>query len=91
MDWEYKITKSNLWYNVFREKDEDWILRIEWLQIDTYTLCKNFARTFYHLQDAESALVIERIKWRKGKQTPTILTKKSESGKRREKISWSEL
>lgn len=91
MEWEYYITKSELWFKIFREKEEDGVKRKEWLQTDTYTLNRNFARTFYHLNSATSALVIVRIKWRKWKQMPTILTEKSESEKRREKISWSEL
>ena len=61
--WEYKITKSDLGYNVYRIKEEDWIISLEWLQKDTYTLNRNFARTFYHLNDATSALVIARKRW----------------------------
>lgn len=64
MDWEYYITKSELWFKIFREKEEDGVKRKEWLQTDTYTLNRNFARTFYHLNSATSALVIARIKWR---------------------------
>ena len=65
MDWEYKITKCNLWYNVFREKEEEWIVKLERLQRDTYTLNREFAKVFYHLQDAESALTIAKFRWRK--------------------------
>lgn len=90
MDWEYKITNSSLWYNVYRRKEEDWRLIIEWLQKDTYTLNRDFARTFYHIQDAESALVVERARWRKG-ITSTTSIKESESEEHKEKTSWSEL
>lgn len=62
--WEYKITKSDLGYNVYRTKEEDWIISLEWLQKDTYTLNRNFARTFYHINDATSALVIARKIWK---------------------------
>lgn len=80
------ITKSELWYKIFRES-EDGVK--ERLQNDTYTLNGNFARVFYHLNDAESALVIANIKWKKG--THTTFTRKSESEGIKEKKSWSEL
>ncbi len=86
---EYKITKSDLWYHVYRIKEEDWIIKMERLQRNSYTLYKDFARTFYKLDDAIGALVGERIKWKK--ETPTTSTKKSESGENKEKTSWSEL
>ena len=57
---EYFITKSDLWYHVFREKTENDLKTVEWLQKDTYTLNRNFARVFYHLDDAKGALVIAR-------------------------------
>lgn len=61
---EYKITRGNLGYHVYRKKEENWLMRLEWLQRDSYTLNKSFARTFYHLSDAESALIIAKAKWR---------------------------
>lgn len=89
---EYKITKGDLGYHVYRiDKREDWTMRLEWLQRNTYTPHKEFARTFYHLDDAVSALSVEKMKCLKGKETPTISTKKSESEERKEKTSWSEL
>ena len=87
MRWEYKITKCDLWYNVYRKKEEGWMIRLEWLQNGTYTLNRDYAKTFYHLNDAESALVIARFRWEK---TPTTSTKKSESEGIKEKRSWSE-
>ena len=89
MKREYKITKSNLGYNVYRKKEEGWIISMERLQRDTYTLNRDFARTFYHLDDAISALTIAKAKWEK--ETSTTPTKKSESEGVREKTSWSEL
>ena len=65
MEWEYKITKSDLGYNVYRKQElENWMLRLERLQRDTYTLNREFARTFYTIWDAESALIVARRKWR---------------------------
>lgn len=87
MGWEYKITKSNLWYNVYRKQEKGWIMRLERLQNGTYTLNRDYAKTFYHLDDAISALIGERIKWKK---TAITSTKKSESEGVKEKRSWSE-
>lgn len=82
---EYKITKSDLWYQVYRE---NWEIR-ERLQRESYTSNRNFARIFYHLDNAISALQIAKAKWRK--EISTTSTKKSGSEEIREKISWSEL
>ncbi len=82
---EYKIIKSDLWYQVYRE---DWEIR-ERLQRESYTSNRNFARVFYHLDNALSALQIAKAKWKK--EIPITSTKKSGSEEIREKISWSEL
>lgn len=66
---EYFITKSDLWYHVFRKKTENDLETVEWLQKDTYTLNRKFARVFYHLDDAKGALVIARMKWDDIKET----------------------
>ena len=66
---EYKIGKTDLWYNVYRRKEEGWLLRVEWLQNWTYTLNRQFAKTFYNINDATSALVIARRKWDDTKET----------------------
>ena len=84
--WEYYITQSDLWYKIFREHKEYWTR--EWRQWSTYTLNEWFAKTFYHMSDATSALVTARIQWKK---TPTTSIKKSESEEEGEKKSWSEL
>ena len=86
---DYKITKSDLWYNVYRKKEEDWMIRMEWLQRDSYTLNRDYARTFYHLEDAISGLTIARC--REWKEIPITSIRKSESEETREKTSWSEL
>ena len=69
MKREYKIGKTDLWYNVYRRKEEGWLLRVEWLQNWTYTLNRQFAKTFYNINDATSALVIARRKWNDIKET----------------------
>lgn len=84
--WEYHITQSDLWYKIFREHKEYGTK--ERRQGGTYTLNKWFAKTYYHMGEATSALVTARIQWRK---TPTISIKKSESEGIKEKKSWSEL
>lgn len=86
---EYKITKSGLWYNVYRVRNNEGIEEKQRLQKTTYTLNRSHARTFYKLDDAMGALVYERMRWKK--ETPTTSIKKSESEEVREKTSWSEL
>ena len=86
---EYKITKSGLWYNVYRVRNNEGIEEKQRLQKTTYTLNRSHARIFYHLDDAISALQIAKAIWKKG--TPTTSIKKSESEEVREKTSWSEL
>lgn len=88
MGWDYQIVKSDLGYNICRINKEDSFKRKEWLQNWTYTFNRDYAKTFFHEDDARSALVVARAKWRK---TPTTSTRKSESVEHREKRSWSEL
>ena len=88
--WEYKITKSDLWYQIYRiSTDETGIVIMERLQRNSYTSNRDYARTFYTLNDAMGALVIARSKWKK--ETPTTSTKKSGLEEEKEKRSWSEL
>lgn len=88
---EYKITKWNLWYHVYRtKKEEDWkIVRLEWLQNNSYTLNRDYAKTFYHLDTAISALSIAKFQWNTIKIDSS--QGKRESEKKSEKTSWSEL
>lgn len=72
MKREYKITKSNLGFNVFRELK--WGGIKERLQKDSYNLNQEYAKIFYSLDDATSALMIARAKWKK--ETPIISIKK---------------
>lgn len=83
---EYKITKGSLGYHVYRTRTIEGIEEIEWLQKTTYTLNKNHARTFYHISDAESALIIARRRWLTG----TTSNEKEKSELPREKQSWSD-
>lgn len=86
---EYKIAKTSLGFKIYRKKEENGIMAMEWLQKDWYTPNLEHARIFYHMNDAMSALVIQKIKdkWK----TPTTSTKESETEGGREKKSWSEL
>lgn len=90
MKREYRITRSDLWFVVFREKDG----RKEYLQNHTYTLNKCHARTFYHLNDAIGALQIEKVRCSKGliPEIEEVWEDNSESipEKSIEKQSWSE-
>lgn len=61
--YEYKIAKTELWFNVFRE--HEWIkdylgVNMKWIKDK---LC---AKLFYHKEDALSGLVLAKFKWRKG-------------------------
>ena len=89
---EYRITKGSLWYHVYRKKElEDWTMRMERLQRDAYTLNKDFARTFYHLDDAVSALTVAKCRWDKDKTGLNSSIEKKESTKKSEKTYWGEL
>jgi hypothetical protein len=86
---DYFITKWELWFHVFRKIHGDDSSVREYLQKDTYTLNKSFARVFYHLNDAVSALIIARRKWDDIKGTSEE-TSESIQEKSIEKQSWSE-
>lgn len=84
---DYKIENSDLWYKIFRQKEENWpkeyySVRKDWDK-------SNYARIFFHRADAESALTVLRIKWRK--ETEAIEWTSSTQGEYVEKQSWSEL
>ena len=87
---QYRIIKSDLWFNIYKKLEKNGYLSLWFLWPDEKrVLNKDHARTFYHKGDAESALILAKVKdrWR----TPTTSTKKSESEEKREKKSWSEL
>lgn len=90
---EYKIAKTSLGFKIYRKKEENGIMVMEWLQKDWYTPNLENARVFYHINDAMSALVLARRSWAKEtpQKTSTTSTKESETEGGREKKSWSEL
>lgn len=66
--WEYKIVKSDLWFNIYKKKEKNGLLYIRFLSWDgKRVLNKSYARTFYHREDALSTLAT--IKYRDGKDT----------------------
>lgn len=90
---EYKIANSSLGYKIYRKKEENGIMNMEWLHKDWYCLNIEDARVFYSINDAMSALVIAKFKCQRetAQKTSTTSTRKSESEGKREKTSWSEL
>ena len=65
---EYKIFKTDLWFWIYKKLEKDSFISIWFLAWwDKWTLRKEFARTFYHREDAISALVT--IKAKDGKET----------------------
>ena len=84
---DYKIENSDLWYKIFRQKEEDWPK--EYYSVRKDWDSKNYARIFFHRVDAESALTVLRIKWRKAEEWTEETS--STQGEDVEKQSWSEL
>lgn len=79
---EYKITKSDLWYIIYRRKEEWKLIHVEYLNWHNHwTWNKTSAKTFYNKDDAVSALVIMRNKWQKEQE---------KSEQKFEKQSWSD-
>ena len=61
--WEYRIAKSDLGWNIYKKKEENWIMQMWFLDWQwKWTLRKDFARTFYHRDDAEGVLWVVKIK-----------------------------
>ena len=89
---QYRIVKSDLWFNIYKKLDKNGFMHLWFLWPEfRWILNKNHAKTFYNKEDAESALILSKIKDRWEKETPTTFTRKSESEGIREKKSWSEL
>lgn len=83
--YEYKIENSDLWYKIFRHPKWDDSIK-EYYSVYKNWDKKNYARIFFHRGDAESALTVIRIKWRKAiEETSDTPEEKVE------KQSWSEL
>lgn len=64
--WEYKIYKTDLGYGIYKKREKNWIIQLWFLCAENKRkLDKRSARTFYHKEDAESALVIIKTKDKK--------------------------
>lgn len=64
--WEYKIAKTNLWFQVYRKEEIDWMFRMDWLWANQkWIKDKNCAKLFYHQEDALSNLTLAKYRWRK--------------------------
>lgn len=63
--WKRRIIKCDLGWKVYREKEINDYRIVHWLQHDTYTLNRDFAKIFFNKDDALSALIIARFKWEK--------------------------
>lgn len=60
---EYKITKSDLWYNIYKIRKQDWFISMYFLNwANRWTLNKKYAKTFYNRNDALSSLVLIKRK-----------------------------
>ena len=60
---EYKIIKSWLWYNIYKKKEINWLLYVYFLSNnDEWRMWKQYARIFYHKEDAMSHLTLARYK-----------------------------
>lgn len=61
--WEYKIFKTDLWFWIYKKQEKGKSLSLWFLAGDEKrTLRREYAKTFYHREDAEAALVIMRTK-----------------------------
>ena len=68
MKREYRIVKSDLGYNIYKKRERNWIMQLWFLHHDNKRwLKKDYARTFYHKEDALSVLIImrRRDEWEK--------------------------
>ena len=60
---EYKIFKTDLWFWIYKKLEKDGRLSLWFLSWnEQWTLRKDFAKTFYHRDDATAALVIMKHK-----------------------------
>lgn len=85
--WEYKITKWDLGYHVYRTKEDNWEIKLEWLTGNSYTWNREWAKIFYTLDSAISALVIQKSRWKKIDTTSKRILKSED---KQEKKSWHE-
>ena len=60
---EYKIYKNDLWFGIYKKKEENWFISIWFLDWKgKWCLNKDYARTFFHREDAVSALSVMRAR-----------------------------
>ena len=60
---EYKIFKTYLWFWIYKKLEKDGRISLWFLGWDgKRVLRKDFARTFYHREDAVSNLVVMKAK-----------------------------
>lgn len=65
---EYKIYKTDLWFWIYKKREKDGFISVWFLGWDNKrVLRKDFARTFYHRDDAVSNLAL--IKMKDGKKS----------------------
>ena len=87
--WEYKISKSDLGWIIYRVKKVWKLIMLEYINWHlNRTLWREWAKTFYDKESALSALVItKRKRW----QTDITSRETEKSGGKKGKQSWSEL
>lgn len=87
MEWEYRIVTSPLWYNIYRKnKLDDKRFNLEFLWANLKRIKdKDFAKVFYHKDDAVSALSVIKMRWW------DVAPKEEETETKVEKQCWSEL
>lgn len=60
---EYKIYKTDLGWGIYKKLEKNWFIQMWFLHPqDKRWLNKDSAKTFYHREDAVSALIIMRRK-----------------------------
>lgn len=60
---KYRIAESDLGWNIYKKKEENWLSQMWFLDWHgRRTLNKDYARTFYHKEDAEGVLWVMKIK-----------------------------
>ena len=63
MKRQYRITKNNLGYIVYKKKEEDWFIELRFLWPNNKReLEKSYAKTYYHKEDALDALIIMKVR-----------------------------
>ena len=64
MEWEYKILKSDLWYSIYRKREEWKLIYVEYLNWDgKWIINRDSARVFHTEDDVKSAFIVCRRKW----------------------------